>query len=134
MLKRGRIKKLSKKEATRLVAGTQFLTCKVCGITKIRTNNDTTAITCSTCVSQMVAPPEQPQYLNKGSGKPRGWHLKKYFEFEGKVYSKGVEITDEGDIEALTSPSSKLTSSASKKSKKRKRNGNNSRKNTSNTN
>jgi hypothetical protein len=33
--------------------------------------------------------------------KPRGWHFKKYFEFQGKVYSLGKEVTNAKDIKRL---------------------------------
>jgi hypothetical protein len=129
MLKRRRTKKISKAEARKMKAGTQILTCKVCGITRVKTNTDTVAITCAICVSTMVAEPEQPKYLTKTSGKPRGWHFKNYFEYEGKVYSRGVEITKQSDIKKLReegNPTKK--SSATKKTTKRKTNGNNSSK------
>jgi hypothetical protein len=48
-----------------------------------------------------VGMPEPPAYLQPGSGKPRGWHFKKYFEHDGKVYSRGKEITDTKEIKKL---------------------------------
>jgi hypothetical protein len=126
MLKRRRTKKMSKAEARKVKAGTQYLTCKVCGITEIKTNSDTVAVTCAICVIGMVAQPETPKYLTKTTGKPRGWHFKSYFEYEGKVYSRGVEITKPSEITKLREGGSITKKpSAKKKSTKRKPNGNN---------
>jgi hypothetical protein len=37
----------------------------------------------------------------KPGARPRGWHFKKYFEFEGKVYSHGKEVTEAKEIKKL---------------------------------
>lgn len=114
MLKRKKIKKVTAKEKKALVAkgGTKFLICKECEITEIKTNSDTTAVTCGFCVAKMMGMPEQPKHLQR-SGRPKGWHFKNYFEHEGKVYSKGVEITDPDEIKEL-----KLQNKSSKATKK----------------
>jgi hypothetical protein len=115
MLKRKKIKKITAKEKKALVAkgGTKFLICKECGITEIKTNSDTTAVTCGFCVAKMVGMPDPPKHLQR-SGRPAGWHFKNYFEHEGKVYSKGVEITDSDEIKELKlqNKSSKTTNKA----------------------
>lgn len=129
MLKRRRTKKMSKAEASRMKSGTQILTCKVCGVAKIKTNMDTTAVTCAVCVLRMVTPAEEFTQ-KKPSGKPRGWHFKTYFEHEGKVYSKGVEITNKKQIEKLKNGITDVKPSGPKKTTKRKKNENNSRKRT----
>jgi len=102
MLKRKRNKKITAKEKAALMSkgGTKFLICKECGITEIKTNSDTTAVTCGYCVAKMMGMPETPKHLQR-SGKPAGWHFKNYFEHEGKVYVKGVEITDPEEISEL---------------------------------
>jgi hypothetical protein len=102
MLKRKRNKKITAKEKAALMSkgGTKFLLCKECGITEIKTNSDTVAVTCGYCVAKMVGMPEIPKHLQK-SGRPQGWHFKSYFEHEGKVYAKGVEITDSQEISKL---------------------------------
>jgi hypothetical protein len=80
--------------------GTHYLVCKVCGIEELEASLDISAITCGRCVMKMVAPPVAPAGTVK-SDKPRGWHFKAYFEHEGKVYSRGEEITDRATIRAL---------------------------------
>jgi rubrerythrin len=126
MLKRKRNKKISEKEKARLSSngGSKYLLCKKCGITEVRTNNDTFAVTCGICVAMMMGMPELPKQFQK-SGKPKGWHFKNYFEHEGKIYSRGVEITDPQKISELklqyqsTEPTS-LKNKVSKKNKSKK--------------
>ena len=95
-LKRRRTKKLSKSQI-RSKMGWQYLPCRECGIDG-RVAGDAVGFLCSHCLQAKVPPPEEP---TKPSGRPRGWHFKKYFEFEGRVYSKGEEITDKKQIAKL---------------------------------
>lgn len=94
-----RTKKLTKsmlKKAT----GTHFLICKVCHEEELEVNTDVIAVTCGMCVQLMLPPPDN--YIKKEkSDKPRGWHFKSYFEHEGVVYSKGIEVTDTDEIARL---------------------------------
>jgi len=94
-----RTKKLTKsmlKKAT----GTHFLICKVCHEEELEVNTDVIAVTCGMCVQLMLPPPDN--YIKKEkSDKPRGWHFKSYFEHDGVVYSKGVEVTDANEITRL---------------------------------
>jgi len=50
-------------------------------------------------MQENAAPPEQVGYVS--TGRPRGWHFRRYFEHEGKVYSRGKEITDSKLIKKL---------------------------------
>jgi hypothetical protein len=122
MLKRKKIKKVTAKEKKALVAkgGTKFLICKECEITEVKTNSDTTAVTCGLCVAKMMGMPDPPKHLQR-SGRPAGWHFKNYFEHEGKVYSKGVEITDSDEIKELKlqNKSSKATKATKKTTTKK---------------
>ena len=122
MLKRQRAKKATAKEKARIGRdGSKYLNCKVCEVIEVKTSYDTVAVTCRYCVARSVAAPEMPKSMQK-SGKPQGWHFKSYFEHEGKVYSRGVEITDPTELKELklkNKPSKSKKSSDSKpKSKK----------------
>lgn len=101
MLKRQRAKKATAKQKARIGKdGSKFLNCKVCEVIEVKTSYDTVAVTCRYCVAKSVAAPDGPKYLER-SGKPRGWHFKKYFEHEGNVYVKGIQITDPDEIAEL---------------------------------
>jgi hypothetical protein len=90
MLKR-KIKKLTK-ALFRKVTGRKLLECCMCA-DELEVSADTSRVTCSRCVQQLVEPPAN-LYPKEKSDKPKGWHLKAYFEHNGKVYVRGVEITD----------------------------------------
>lgn len=78
----------------------KLLMCKLCDSMEVEVAFDTVAVTCSRCVQLMLPPPDN--YIKKEkSDKPRGWHFKSYFEHEGIVYSKGIEVTDADEIERL---------------------------------
>lgn len=113
-----RTKKLTKsmfKKAT----GTHFLTCKVCGEEELEVNTDVVAVTCGMCVQLMLPPPEN--YIKKEkSDKPKGWHFMSYFEHNGVVYSRGVEVTDKNEIARLKKEV-KVTKVAKKKKTATKR-------------
>lgn len=94
-----RIKKLSKSEI-RKVGGRHYLMCGECGNEEVEVPSDVGRVTCATCVQKMVAPPVGYKKTEK-SDKPRGWHFKQYFEQNGVVYSRGVEITDPEKIKLL---------------------------------
>lgn len=116
MLKR-RNKKLSKLMARRM-SGTHFIVCKVCHEVELEVSADTVAVTCGRCVQLMIPPPEN--YIKKEkSDKPRGWHFKAYFEHEGVVYSKGIEVTDEDEIKELKATFGKKLPTVKKVSKKK---------------
>lgn len=94
-----RTKKLTKSMYKKAV-GTHFLLCKVCGQAELEVNTDVAAVTCGMCVQLMLPPPDN--YIKKEkSDKPRGWHFKSYFEHEGIIYSKGIEVTDADEIARL---------------------------------
>lgn len=95
-IKRRRSKKLTK-EQIRSRSSWQYLPCRECGV-RGRVAGDAIGLLCSNCLQAKIPPPEEP---TKPSGRPRGWHFKLYFEFEGKIYSKGEEITDKKQIAAL---------------------------------
>lgn len=75
--------------------------CKVCNMNTVRVPDTTISVVCPWCIQERVGMPERPGYVP--TGRPRGWHFKKYFEFDGKVYSKGKEVTDGKKIETLKS-------------------------------
>lgn len=94
-----RTKKLTKAMAKK-ATGTHYLICKVCHEEELEVNTDVVAVTCGRCVQLMLPPPDN--YIKREkSDKPRGWHFKGYFEHEGVVYSKGVEVTDPDEITRL---------------------------------
>jgi hypothetical protein len=65
----------------------KYMECKRCGQME-SVCEDTTAVTCSDCVSEMVDPIE-PSY--KKSDKPRGWTLMaEFIDVEGNVYHRGI--------------------------------------------
>lgn len=114
-----RTKKLTKtmlKKAT----GTHFLVCKVCGEEELEVNTDVIAVTCGMCVQLMLPPPDN--YVKKEkSDKPRGWHFKSYFEQNGVVYSRGVEVTDKNEIEKLRKEAGVSTKKVTAKKTAKKR-------------
>lgn len=99
MVKR-KSKKLTDSEKNNLTAviGSKYLTCNSCEVEEVIVNNNISKVTCSKCVQKLVTPPETPQ---EKSDKPRGWHLKPYFEHNGNIYSKGKLITDSDQIKKL---------------------------------
>jgi len=94
--KKSRKKNKSKKSNNHLL--TKTLVCRRCKSDRKKVGGEVISWMCARCVQQLVAPPEEPV---KSSGRPRGWHFKKFFEFEGKVYSKGEEVTDIKKIKLL---------------------------------
>lgn len=98
MLKR-RTKKLSKNQAI-AATGRKWLECSECNVVEISVNSDIGRVTCPDCVQKIVAPPENYTPVEK-SDKPRGWHLKRFFEHKGVVYSRGKEVTDAAIVEQL---------------------------------
>jgi hypothetical protein len=102
MLRRRKNKKATKQQISNLAGklGKHFLFCKVCNLVELEVSMDVSAVTCAWCVIKIVSPPELYSKPQK-SDKPRGWHFKTYFEHEGKVYSKGIEITDAKEIKKL---------------------------------
>jgi hypothetical protein len=94
-----RTKKLTKSMATK-ITGRQYLLCVECGLEEVEVPADIGKVTCADCVQKMIAPPEAVQSREK-SDKPRGWHLKGYFEQDGVVYSRGKIIVDPTEINRL---------------------------------
>lgn len=121
MLKR-RTKKASRTEVMK-TTGRQYLLCKECNNEEVLVSTDIGAVTCGYCVQRMSAPPENRQGAGK-SDKPRGWHLKAYFEQAGVVYSKGVVVTDKKQIAKLKKASTMVTKVIEKKSTKKPTNRN----------
>lgn len=97
MLLKRKPKKLSSKHVER-ATGKHELYCSVCDSNPKEVSLDVGKFTCSYCVQQMVAPPENYNKKKDNEGFPRGWHFKKRFEGpDGKIYSFG-KIVEEGDI------------------------------------
>lgn len=110
---RKRTKKLSKSMVTKLT-GTKWLTCKECGEEELLVAMDVVRVTCGMCVQRTIAPPDN--YIKKEkSDKPRGWHFMAYYEHDGKVYSKGEEVTDPKLIASLKKTHGKTKKPTSKK-------------------
>jgi hypothetical protein len=94
-------KSTSGKDSLRLYKRTaKMVTCKKCQTHQEKTNSDVPWVICRFCVQEMVGMPEEVNSRVK-SGKPRGWHFKKLFEFDGVVYSYGKEVLDDAVVEAL---------------------------------
>jgi hypothetical protein len=126
---RRRTRKLSKAQAAK-ITGTKWLMCSECGEEELEVNMDIGKVICAYCVQRMVAPPDN--YVKKEkSDKPKGWHFKAYFEHEGKVYVRGVEIVEEDEIARLrkthTSSKPKTVVKKTKSKKPRKANAKSSR-------
>jgi hypothetical protein len=81
------------------IKGRHVLTCKECDYEELEASTSVVAVICAYCVQKMISPPDS--YKKEKSDKPRGWHLKLYFEHNGVVYSKGVAVTDPAELKAL---------------------------------
>tara|TARA_B100000902_G_scaffold372661_1_gene399863 strand:+ start:976 stop:1509 length:534 start_codon:yes stop_codon:yes gene_type:complete len=71
----------------------RHMECKVCGV-MTRCSEDTTAVTCSICVSESLnAQFGGPDVtLKQSTGRPRGWKWMAVFvDRDGTVYHKGIE-------------------------------------------
>ena len=90
------------------LGGRQLLTCKECNDTEVVVSNDIAAVTCAYCVQKMIAPPDNYVKKSEADKKPRGWHLKIYYEKNGVVYSKGEIVTDPVEIKSLKKQSKLL--------------------------
>lgn len=104
-----RTKKLSKTMALK-ISGRHILTCSECNLEEVEVPADVGRVTCCYCVQKMIAPPAN--YKSKEaleSKKPRGWHLKQYYEQDGVVYSKGEVVTDVKEIAKLRKKSVKVS-------------------------
>jgi len=97
----------------------KYLLCKECNEVEVEVSPDTKNVTCAYCVQYMISPP--PNYEKKEkSDKPRGWHFKAYYEHNGIVYSKGIEITDSAEILRLKKEAGVTKSPVVKKKKTKK--------------
>jgi len=117
-----RIKKLTKAMVRRMT-GTIILECRECGEEEVEVPSDTKSVVCPYCVQKWIAPPANYDKREK-SDKPRGWHFKSYFEHDGKVYSKGEEVTDVNEIKRLKKEHKKespVTKTAKKRGRKNAR-------------
>lgn len=94
-----RIKKVSSKQLVK-ITGSKYLICKECKDEEVLVTNDIKAVTCGYCVQRMLTPPDGYK-AEKSPERPKGWNLKNFIELEGKVYVKGVEITDPTEIKKL---------------------------------
>jgi hypothetical protein len=79
---------------------TALITCKTCQKHQVRTNSDVAWVICKFCVQEMVGMPAEALPRVK-SDRPRGWQRRRYYEYNGVVYSRGKEVSDETLIEAL---------------------------------
>jgi hypothetical protein len=119
MLKR-RTKKMTKSMVTK-VTGRLILECSECKMHEVEVPADIGKVVCAYCVQKMIAPPAgYKKAKDETSKKPRGWQLKRYFEFEGNVYSRGKLITDPKVIAELKSPMPVVKKVAAKKTAKKK--------------
>ncbi len=93
----------------------RYMECKRCGQMS-KCCEDTTAVTCSDCVNEMVDPVESSY---KPSDKPRGWTLKSVFvDKDGNVYHKGKEQPDlKGTLEPTIVEKRKKSKRITKKEK-----------------
>jgi hypothetical protein len=121
MLKRRKITKSDDPSNQIKKISIKTVVCDLCHIIRVRVASDAAGAICWVCLFKQVGMPEEPKYLKK-SDKPKGWHFKKYFESDGKIYSKGVEITDLEEIQKLKSENNiKDTIDSSSNTKKRKK-------------
>ena len=70
--------------------GVLHMTCKKCH-TYIPVSEDTTGVTCSTCLAISIP---WPKTLTQrvSTGRPAGWHwMSEFVDKDGNVYHKGVE-------------------------------------------
>lgn len=116
MVLRRRTKKLTKAMVRRMT-GTTILTCRECNEEEVEVPADTKSVVCAYCVQKWIAPPANYNASKEKSDKPRGWHFKTYYEHNGVVYAKGVEVTDADEIAKLRKehgPKPKKTTKATK--------------------
>lgn len=83
--------------AENVAPGTHAVKPRAAWGSKTRNGVRVTATALTGSKSKFVRP-ARPTDPNK---KGRGWHLKGYFEFQGKTYSFGQEITDAAEIARL---------------------------------
>jgi len=96
----------------------RHMECRICG-QLAKCSNESTAITCSICVSESLQSqfggPEMSN--NKSTGRPRGWKwMAVYVDLDGTVYHKGIE---QATLKGTLDPS-KIKDSGNKLSKKDK--------------
>lgn len=120
-MRKRKIQTLSKEQAD-AVRGMQYIGCSKCG-DDVPVSMDVSSVICDYCVQMMIPAPELPVTKSK-SEKPRGWHFKKFFEFEGIVYSFGEVVSDASEITKLkkeNGPVKKVTKKQRSKTVKRGR-------------
>lgn len=79
-------------------SGKKWLICSICGDEEMRVGGDVKSIICPRCVQRMVDPPDLPEFrpAKESDNWPKGWWLKLRYEApNGKLYSKGEEVSEE---------------------------------------
>lgn len=98
------------------------ISCLTCHA-DVDVDKNTQSAVCASCTTRIAGAPAKPATVSKEpkmtksgqprkrrgegvkyvpSGFPRGWHFKKYYKHtDGKVYSKGKEVTDPALIKRL---------------------------------
>ena len=78
--------------------GVRYMLCKICQSEYVSVDEDTAAVTCSSCVQRRClarAPIESFFYYMRQkprTGRPSGWHfMKEFVDKDGTVFHKGVE-------------------------------------------
>ena len=79
--------------------GQRWMICKSCQSEYVRVDEDTSAITCSSCViRKTLALKPMDEFFGKqrvSTGRPAGWHfMNEYVDKDGNVFHKGKEQPD----------------------------------------
>jgi hypothetical protein len=94
MLSKRKPKKLSNKHIEK-VTGYHELECSMCGVEVCLVSKDICKFTCSRCVQNICAPPENYK-KREHDGYQRGWHFKKRYEApNGKIYTFGKLVEED---------------------------------------
>ena len=76
--------------------GVRWMICKVCQSEYVQADEDTTAVTCPSCVLKrtLALKPLDEFFVKKhiSTGRPPGWHfMNEYVDKDGNVFHKGKE-------------------------------------------
>ena len=79
--------------------GQRWMICKSCQSEYVRVDEDTSAITCSSCViRKTLALKPMDEFFGKqrvSTGRPAGWHfMNEFVDKDGNVFHKGKEQPD----------------------------------------
>ena len=79
--------------------GQRWMICKHCQSEYVQVDEDTSAITCSSCViRKTLALKPMDEFFgkqHKKTGRPAGWHfMNEFVDKDGNVFHKGVEQPD----------------------------------------